>query len=182
MEQKDYLFEIINNLLQNKNHIRGLAKNIEVNHMTILRKIKELEKANVVDYSEEGKNKVYFLKKTIESRLYIFKAENYKLIKFLNKHTSLRKIIDKIQNDKRIKLAIIFGSYAKDLQKKNSDIDIYIETQSRTIKNDIQIIDSRLSVKIGRYDKSNLLIKEIAKDHIIIKGIERYYEKNNFFE
>ena len=38
-------------------------------------------------------------------------------------------------------------------------------------------IDSRLSVKIGRYDKESLLIKEIQKSHIVIKGVEEYYEK-----
>ena len=42
--------------------------------------------------------------------------------------------------------------------------------------------DTKLSIKIGKYDKSNLLIKEILKNHIIIIGVERYYEKNRFFE
>ena len=63
MEQKDYKLEIVNELLNNKNHIRGIAKKLDINHMTIVRKIKELAKDNVVDYREEGKNKTYFLKK-----------------------------------------------------------------------------------------------------------------------
>ena len=64
--------EIINELLKNNNHIRGMAKNINTNHMNIIRRIKELSKENVVDYKEFGKNKTYFLKKTIESKNYIF--------------------------------------------------------------------------------------------------------------
>ena len=91
-------------------------------------------------------------------------------------------IIEKIQNDKRIRLAILFGSYAKGLAKKDSDIDIFIETNNKKIKDDISLIDSKLSIKIGKYNKSNLLIKEIEKNHVIIKGGEYYYERNQFFK
>jgi len=181
MEQNDYKSEIVNELLNNENHIRGLAKKLDTNHMTVLRKIKELEKENVVDYKEEGRNKVYFLKKTIEAKSYAFKTENYKLLKLLNKYPQLRKVVEKIQKNKRIHLAILFGSYAKAIAKQDSDIDIYIETQNRKLKQEIQIIDSRLSIKIGKYDKSSLLIKEIEKNHVIIRGVEEYYEKNKFF-
>lgn len=182
MEQKDYKLEIVNRLLNNEDHIRELAKKLSTNHMTILRRIKELEKENVVDYKEEGKNKVYFLKKTIEAKSYVFKTESYKLLKLLEKYPRLRNIIEKIQKDRKIKLAILFGSYAKGIAKQDSDIDIYIETQNRKLKQEIQMIDSRLSIKIGKYDKSSLLIKEIEKNHVIIRGVEEYYEKNKFFE
>ena len=47
---------------------------------------------------------------------------------------------------------------------------------------DLEIFDSKLSIKIGKYDKKSLLIKEIEKNHIIIKGVEEFYEKTNFFE
>ena len=44
------------------------------------------------------------------------------------------------------------------------------------------MLDSKLSIKIGKYDKNNNLIKEIEKNHVIIKGVDEYYEKNKFFE
>lgn len=182
MEQKDYKMEIVNELLSNENHVRGIAKKLNTNHMNISRKIRELAKENVVDYKTEGKNKTYFLKKTIEARNYIFSAENYKLNKILEKYPNLRNIIEKIQKDKRIKLAILFGSYAKKVSKSDSDIDIYIDTIDKKLKEELSAINSRLSIKIGKYDKSNLLIKEIEKNHVIIKGIEYYYEKNKFFD
>lgn len=182
MEQKSYKLEIINKLLSAEYHIRELARRLNTNHMIIVRKIKELYKENIVDYKKEGKNKKYFLKKTIEAKSFAFSVENYKLNKLLKKYPNLRRIIEKIQNNKDIKLAILFGSYAKGIAKINSDIDVYIETDSKKIKEQMNLIDSRLSVKIGRYDKSNLLIKEIERNHVIIKGIEAYYEKNKFFE
>ena len=43
-------------------------------------------------------------------------------------------------------------------------------------------INSRLSIKIGKYNKDNLLIKEIEKNHVIIKGVEIFYEKYKIFD
>ncbi len=182
MEQKCDKLDIVNELLNSENHIRGLAKRLGTNHMTVLRKMKELAKENVVDYKEEGKNKKYFLKETSEAKNYVFSSENYKLNNALRKYPNLRMIVEKMQKDKRIKLAILFGSYAKGIAKSDSDIDVYIETTNKKIKEEVGLINSKLSVKIGRYDNSNLLIKEIEKNHIIIKGVERYYEKNKFFD
>jgi predicted nucleotidyltransferase len=182
MEQKDYKLEIMNELLKGENHVRGIAKKLNINHMTIARKIKELEKENVADYREEGKNKRYFLKKTIEAKNYAFTAENYKLNQILKKYPHLREIIEKIREDDRIKLAILFGSYAKGITKEKSDIDIYIETENIKIKKELSLLDTKLNIKIGKYDKASLLIKEIEKNHAIIKGIELYYSKNKFFD
>jgi len=182
MELKDYKLEIVNELLKNENHVRGIAKILKTNHMNIARKISLLAKENVVDYKEEGKNKKYFLKKTLEAKNYVFFAENYKLNQILKIYTSMRKIIEKIKSDNRINLAILFGSYAKGIAKEDSDIDIYIETSDQKLKKDLSLIDTRLSIKIGKYNKSSQLIKEIEKNHIILKGIETYYEKNKFFE
>lgn len=182
MEQKDYIFEIILELLKNENHIRGMAKSLDINHMAIVRKIKELSKKNVVDCVQRGRNKVYSLKKNPEAKSFIFMAESYKLTRALQKYPYLRGIIEKIQKNKEIKLAILFGSYAKGIAKQESDIDIYIDTSSNKLKSEIEKINTKSSIKIGKYDKSNLLIKEIGRNHIIIKGIEEYYEKNGFFD
>ncbi|MBU0959123.1 MAG: hypothetical protein KKB31_04215, partial [Nanoarchaeota archaeon] len=93
MEQKDYKLEIIDVLLKKNWHIRALAQKLKTNHMLVLRRLKELYDENVVDYSKEGKNNVYFLKKTPEAKSYIFITENYKLNKLLKKHSFLRKIV-----------------------------------------------------------------------------------------
>ena len=181
MEQKDYKMEIILELLKGGNHVRGIAKSLETNHMNISRKIKELHKENVVDYKEFGKNKTYSLKKTSESMAYVVMAENYKLLKILEKYNLLRGIIEKIQSNNQIRLAILFGSYAKKLAKQDSDIDVYIETKNKKLKHELEEINSHLSIKIGKFDKNNLLIKEIIKNHVILKGIENYYGKTKFF-
>ena len=181
MEQKDYKLEIVNEILRNENHVREIAKRLNTNHMSIARKIKELKEENVADYKKEGKNNIYFLKDTIEARAYVFMAEKYKLLQALHKYPALRRMAEKILRDKRIRLAILFGSYAKFIAKQDSDIDVYRETQDRNIKKELSLFDTKLIIKIGKYSKGDLLIREIEKNHVIIKGVEEYYEKNNLF-
>ena len=104
-------------------------------------------------------------------------AEEYILIQVIKKYPRLRNILDKIRKDNRIKLAILFGSYAKGTIDKSSDVDIFIETNDLKIKKDLENFDSKLSVKIGEYNKENNLIKEIERNHVILKGFEEYYDK-----
>ncbi|MBN1896158.1 MAG: nucleotidyltransferase domain-containing protein [Candidatus Aenigmarchaeota archaeon] len=187
MEQKSYINEnekmvLIEQLTKTEMHVRRLSKVTNINHMTVSRKLKELSYENVVDFREEGKNKVYFLKETNETRSYVLMLENYKLMRTLKKYPNLRKIVETIQKDKRAGMSIIFGSYAKGTVKKDSDIDIYMESADRKLKSDLEMTDSRVSIKMGRYDPGNPLMQEIEKNHVIIKGTEEFYEKNRIFK
>ena len=177
MEQNSYNMEIVKLLSRDEAHLRKIAKELEVNHMTINRKLQELKNANVVDCKIQGKNKIYFLKQSLEANIYRIMAEESSLIKIVKTFPKLRGVIEKIRKDERIGLAIIFGSYAKGTASKNSDVDIFIESKNRQIKEDLKKIDSKISIKLGTYDKENNLIKEIEKNHVIIKGAEQYYGK-----
>ena len=70
---------------------------------------------------------------------------------------------------------------AKENTKRESDIDIYIETKDEKIKEEVKKINDLINVKTGRFDTEDLLIKEIIKNHVIIRGAEEYYEKIKFF-
>ncbi|MFH1377051.1 MAG: nucleotidyltransferase domain-containing protein [Candidatus Woesearchaeota archaeon] len=175
--RNDMEMDIILLLIKRESHIRGLANNLDESHSTVFRKLNRLLEKNVVDFRKEGKNKVFYLKDNIISKSYILKAELHKLIIFLSKHPELSVIFEDIlkKNDKD--LIVLFGSYAKGIEKKNSDIDIYIETKDRNVKRNIESVNSRIRVKIGEFDTKSLLIKEIIKNHIIIQGVEHFYEK-----
>ena len=176
-KRNDLELEIINVLLRSESHVREIAKKLEESHSTVLRKLNNLGKENVVDSKVEGKNKIFFLKDNIISRNYIKKAELQKLSILVRKYPELSIIFEEIFNKTNEKLIILFGSYAKGLAKKDSDIDIYIETRNRTVKKTIEDIHSKISVKIGTFDPKSPLIKEIIKDHVIIRGIEIFYDK-----
>ena len=175
-------FEIILLLVRGESHLRGIAKSLNESHSTVLRRLNGLVKENVLDYKTEGKNKVFFIKKDLQAKNYVFNAERYKLIKLLSKYPTLRIILEEVLKKSKEKLIILFGSYAKFMAKKDSDIDIYVETKSRKVKKEIEFIHSEIRIKIGDFDLSSLLIKEIVKNHIILRGVEEFYEKIKFFE
>lgn len=181
MEQKDYNLEIVRKLLRSEGHIRSIAVQLGINHMMIVRKMNELLKKNVVDFKQEGKNKVYFLKDSVEARMHVLMAEEYALVRVLKKYPALRKVVENVHRNGKIKLALLFGSYAKGLAKKESDIDLFVETKDQTLKKELQMLNSKLSVKIGKFDKGNLLVDEIKKNHVIIKGFEKYHEGTALF-
>ena len=169
--------DIIELLLKADNHVRGIAKKLNESHSTILRKLDNLKKENVIDSRKEGKNKIFYLKKNLVSRTYILQAELHKLTKLLQQNPELSIIFEEVLKKSDEKLVVLFGSYAKGLAKKDSDIDIYIETKSRNVKKTIEEIHSKINVKIGTFDTKSPLIKEIIKDHVIIRGIEVFYGK-----
>ena len=175
-KRKDFELEIINVLLKSKTHVRGIAQKLGESHTTILRKLNNLKKENIIDSKTEGRNKIFFLKNNLISKNYIQKAELYKLAKLIEEYPELGIIGEEILQKTDEKLIILFGSYAKGLAKADSDIDIYIETKNRNVKKTIENIHSKINVKIGNFDTKSPLIKEIIKDHIIIRGIEVFYD------
>lgn len=180
MEQLE--LEIINVLIKFKEiHVRKIAKLINSPHANVSRSLKTLLKKNIVDFNIEGKNKIFRLKKGIESQNYIYIVEHNKLLKLMEKYPKLSIIVDSILEKTNEKLIIIFGLYAKFIAKSESDIDVFIRTNNRRVKREIEGLNSKLSVKIGKFDKNNLIVKEIIKDHVIIRGVENYYEKNKLF-
>jgi predicted nucleotidyltransferase len=180
MVQKiDIELEIVLILLKGKTHLREISRLISVPHATLMRKLNRLVDEGVLDYILEGRNKLFFLKKNLKSKNYIFNAERYKLIKLLNKYPKLSTIFDEILNKNNNSLIILFGSYAKFSAGSKSDIDIYIDGTKKN-KEELEEINSKIRVKIGHFDKDSLLIKEIIKNHIILKGVETFYEKISY--
>lgn len=173
----NYKYEIMLLLMKKQVHGREIAKELNTSLTRIQAKLKELRELNILDYQAQGKNHTYFIKKNLSSKSLIINAENYKLTKLLTKHPELEPIFEDILKITKNELVLLFGSYAKFKENKNSDMDIYIETTNKTIKEEAEEIYSKINIKIGDFKKENLLIKEIIKDHIIIRGSELYYER-----
>lgn len=177
-----YVSEVLLYLLNKEMHGRELAKDLKTSLTRVQSILNDLRNVNVLDYNVEGKNHIYFIKKNLVSRSFILNAENYKLAKILIRYPVLEPIFQDIIEKSRCGLIILFGSYAKGIPKENSDIDIYIETTSFKTKEEIKKIYDLLSVKIGKFNPDDMLMKEIMKNHVIIKGGEEYYEKTRFFK
>ena len=182
LHMEQILYNIILNLIKKDNHLRQIAKDLDVNHMTVKRALDTLVKENVLDVREEGRNNVFSFKKNLRARKYTYNAENYKMIMLFRSYPELEPIISEILNESKSSLVILFGSFAKFSSGKDSDIDIYIDTNNIKEKKEIELVNSKISTKIGKFDLNSLLIKEIINDHVILKGVELFYEKTKFFD
>jgi predicted nucleotidyltransferase len=169
--EQNLINEIVALLIKEDLHTRAIAEQLKSNHATVLRKLRDLTEENVVDFRLEGKNKVFSLKRTIEGRNAAMIAEIYKQSLIVSRYPVLRGIFQTVQEMPEIPLAILYGSYAKGVATKGSDIDIYIETPDSQKKKQLEQRHSLLSVKIGVFDTRNLLIREMMKDHVIIRGV-----------
>ncbi len=168
-------YNIVDLLKKGKHHIREIADLLGTNHMRVKRELLVLQDKNVVDFNKEGRNYVYFLKDSLEAKQYILISEHYKLLEASDKK-ELRKLICDILSIEDISLAIIFGSYAKGEETEESDIDLYVESDNRDLKKEIERNNTKASVKIGRFNPNSELGREIIKNHVIIRGVERFYE------
>lgn len=178
----NYQYETLLLLLKREMHQREIAKELKTSLTRIQSILKELRNINAVDYREVGKNHIYFIKKNLVSRSLILNAENYKLIRLLRKHPALEQIFKQIIKICPDNMILLFGSYANGTEKKDSDIDIYIETTDNKLKDELQKIHHNLSIKIGQFNPDDLLIKEVIKNHIILQKGEEFYEKTKFLD
>lgn len=178
----NYEFEVLLSLLKKEVHGRGLAKELGTSLTRIQSILNDLRENNVLDYNNVGKNHIYFIKKNLVSRSYILSAENYKFARVFSKYSFLEPLFEDIIKKSNSKLIILFGSYAKGTSRKDSDVDVYIESVDEKIKVAVEDINDLISVKIGKFDKDVLLVKEIIKNHVIIRGGEEFYGKIGFFK
>jgi len=173
--------EIVVLLLKEDLHPRAIAEKLAANHVTVLRKLRDLEQENIVDFRVEGKNKTFTIKRSIEGRNAAMIAELYRQSLVVSRYPVLRGIFHAVHEMPDVPLALLFGSYAKGLATKESDIDMFLETMDPGRKKQLEQKHSRLSVKTGRFDTDDLLVREIMKDHVIIRGVELYFEKTSRF-
>ena len=167
--------EMVALLQKEPKHLRQIAKELNIPLTTVMRLSRSLVDESVLDFREIGKSKQFFLKDTLESLVYEHMAEHYKKLKILQKPL-IRKVVQEVlEIAKENQLIILFGSYAKGLEDKDSDIDLYVETKSTVLKKKLESISDKLSVKIGKFNGDSALAKEIIKNHVIIQNVEGYF-------
>jgi predicted nucleotidyltransferase len=100
----------------------------------------------------------------------------------LEKNRELKLIADELKGIKADSVAI-FGSYAKNLQTKESDIDVLVVSE----KQDLTTLTRNIHAKYGKeispliltkkeleHQKDKPIIREIIKNHVILAGFENF--------
>ncbi len=153
--------------------------------------IRKFLKEKILIEEKVGNVNQYYLNNSLKTISYIgFVAENMGLGKSHIPYTDIEKITSKIPTN--FFILLITGSYAKNTQKKNSDIDLVIicdkSTQPDKIYAELRY-DAEMNIpKIHLYvfkdseflamltDKKANYGKEIIKNNIILSGGKEYYK------
>ena len=164
-------------------YIREIKKILKISPRTAQLILEDLEDKGIIESKIKGKIKLYKLKKNWLSKRYLILIEYYKEISFTQKNLLIKEVIEKISQNIR-GIGIIFGSYAKGIADKTSDLDIFVAGDYN--KEEIKKISRNLGVEINlkcyplntfkRNINKDILLKEILNDHIIFLNAEQFVE------
>ncbi len=182
------VFGIFSNDYKKQIHGNEIAKQLKIPQRSVSRKLDNLCSYGVLKFNRVGKNKVYSINwdNPMIFQFLIF-IESYKAVNFLLKNPKIGMILNEIDCGK-----IIFGSYAKGTNSKNSDLDIvFFCKETDEIKKIIDRSSIEINVQFSTTNEFKKKLKsrdalaiEIANNHIIlseydklIKIFKEYYLK-----
>ncbi len=165
-------------------YIREVEKLLGVSSRTALVTLAKLEKKGILESKTRGKIKAYTIKKSVLSREFFLLTEQYKRIGFLEKNHLVKEVLEKA--DEYLQgIVLVFGSYAKGMQKEDSDLDIFIvgtfdATKIKEAGHKYGLDINIKSYPMNIFEKEmpdDILLKEIAENHIIIKDAEGFVRR-----
>jgi predicted nucleotidyltransferase len=190
MERKDA--GVVKYLLERKGqtlNMRSISLGLKMDYKVAYGIIKRLEKEKVVILEKFGNSATVRLSDKVSPL--IFEAETQRREELL-KNKNLRLILDYYEKGlgTRFYVLLLFGSFAKGTQKKNSDIDLLfvvpdgreeeferkIQNISATIPFDIHVnVFSEKDFRAMGKSKEPTVGSEAIMNNMILHGIESYY-------
>ena len=178
------IISLFTNGFDREYYIREVEKLLKLSPRTAQLILEDLENKGIIESKVKGKIKAYKLKINELSKRYLTFAEQYKSIAFMGKNLLVKEVIEKISpfiNG----IGIVFGSYAKGISNKESDLDIFVagNYEKEEIKKVSRNLGVEISVKcypLNTFEKNisqDILLKEILKNHTVFINIEQFIQK-----
>ncbi len=177
---------IIKVLIEKQNeelNISKVAKYANMDYKNTYNIIKKLEKRKVITLKQFGKNIKVLLHKEPNSIIYQAELERRQNLLKNKNFLILFKKLDALNFPF---IALIFGSYAKKLSRKNSDIDLMViceELRKKIFHETIDLLPLKIHLTLFNFEEFMKMLKtkefnvvsEATKNNIILAGIEDYY-------
>ena len=178
------IISLFTNGFDREYYIREVGKLLKISPRTAQLILEDLENKGIIESKVRGKIKSYKLKISELGNRYLAFAEQYKSIAFMGQNLLVKEIIEKISpfiNG----IGIIFGSYARGMPNKESDLDIFVAGgyEKEVIKQVSRNLGIEISIKcypLKIFEKNvsqDALIKEVLKSHIVFKNTELFIQK-----
>ncbi len=162
-------------------YIREVNRMLDISPRTAQLTLDYLESKGVLQSTIRGKIKTYSFRKNQTSKYHLTLAESYKTTLFMDNHPLIMEIIEKIL-PLISGMGLIFGSYAKGIEYKESDLDIFLaghadSTKIREISKAYGIDINLIVYPLEKYKSvinKDILVKEVLENHIVIKNIDGF--------
>ena len=158
---------------------RSIAKKLKINQKTISNTLNELEKENILKFSQEGRNKYYYLNNFYPHIKEVIKLiEIQRKIEFLERYKNIGDLFLRLE-ERASGLLIIFGSYANFLANEKSDLDVFVIGNIKNTEDLEEIYRIKINIikfTKEKFNKEEHIIKEVIKNHIVLKGVESFIE------
>ena len=186
-------YKILRFLMDNRQEafsINSISKSLKINYRIAFEDTKKLEADSLVFIKKVGSsNQCRFSNHFNEKTLKIEDEKRAELLKDKNLKV-LHKMISEIKNP--FFVCLIFGSYARGEQTKQSDVDLCIITDNQEVKERVgktlRILPLETHLLGFTTDEFMSMLKtteqnvgkEIINSYIILKGTESFYELINY--
>ena len=159
-------------------YLREISKLAKLPLKTCQNILAYLEKQRILKSKLEGKNKYFNLNlDNIQTKSHLLKAEIYKTDLFLEKYSEFKTFLKSININSTI---IIFGSFARLMAGKDSDLDLFI-ISNKEEKLPFHLLPYKIhknSLSEESFKKAiaekETLIKEIGANHLILNNPSPY--------
>jgi predicted nucleotidyltransferase len=160
--------------------LHELSKLVNIPYTSFHRTIKEMK--DLVNIEVKGKSKLISIKWNEITRSYLTIASFEEKKEFTEKHHIIKRIEEKAKD-----ITIIFGSYAKGAETKQSDIDMIIINKKGERNARFSDLEMLFDVKINPLffsekefslmlkDREENVGKQALKDHVILSGHEAFW-------
>lgn len=164
----------------------AIAKASGLNQKTVSNVLNRLEGEGFLKSNTVGKNKEFRLRfdDLEKARRFLLGVENARTLRFLDENPKVKEISSKTSSFFS-GVVLVFGSYAKGSQKKDSDLDLFIagEYDASKLKQAARLYGIEVNVKHMSQEnfrkalkENDIFIKEVVSDHIILRGTEEYLD------
>ena len=157
-----------------------LVKNVSLSQKNIALTLIELQKKGILNCKTSGNRKYYSINTTnplIKDCLVLF--ELLRKIEFLEQNKKMSDFSKEVEGE----IVSIFGSYAKDTQSKDSDLDVFIVGRADSSKirkigkkygYDVQVFNLSLNDFKKSVLSKSTLVQEVLDAHVILGGADKF--------
>jgi predicted nucleotidyltransferase len=161
--------------------IRQISKLQKINYKSAYIAVKTLEKEKIISVNAQGNNSKCMFNRNFNERVF---AVEYERREELLKNANFSVMYNDLKKINQDFILLLFGSYAKGTQHKNSDIDLMlISEDEKLIERELNLLPLNIHLipltkkefSIMYIRKSFSVVSEAIKKNIILIGIEDYY-------